>query len=403
VPLQFSNPFRPGAGHTPPYLAGRDDEKREFLQILKQDVITQNPIITGLRGVGKTVLLESLKEQAITGDWWWVGTDLSESASLTEERIALRLLADLSVVSSQLVVAREVVPQVGFKAEDDTVDVRLDFRALKSLYDGTPGLVVDKLKVVLETTSAHLPTDVRGIVFAYDEAQHLADHAEDKEYPLSLVLDLFQSLQRRGLRTMLVLVGLPTIFPKAVEARTWAERMFHVIQLGRLSDDESREAIRKPIEKTGCPVKLSDDLVGQIVRESGGYPYFIQFIAREVYDVALQKSEKGEPLAVSIADISRKLDADFFSARWARITDRQRDLLRTVAELGADEFTVQQVVVRSKELAGSHEIAGAFSASHANQILAKLIDAGFVYKDRHGCYLFAVPLMGRFILRQARM
>src|SRR5262249_29963253 len=92
------NPFKPGAGHMPPYLAGREKEKQEFLRLLDQKTILKNFILTGLRGVGKTVLLETFKPLVIQKKWLWVGTDLSESASVSEEIIAQRLLADLSVV-----------------------------------------------------------------------------------------------------------------------------------------------------------------------------------------------------------------------------------------------------------------------------------------------------------------
>src|SRR2546423_10279452 len=96
---RFPNPFRPGAGHRPPYLAGRREETDEFQRLLKQDVILENLVLTGLRGVGKTVLLEEFKPRAIKEGWLWVGTDLSEAASLSDERIAVRLLTDLSVVT----------------------------------------------------------------------------------------------------------------------------------------------------------------------------------------------------------------------------------------------------------------------------------------------------------------
>lgn len=397
------NPFRPGAGHRPPYLAGREAEKAEFRKLMAQDVITDNPIITGLRGVGKTVLLDELKPIALSSGWWWVGTDLSESASLTEERIATRLIADLAVVTSQLVVARQQVPAAGFTQQRLEQEITLNYDTLAEYYHSRPGLTADKLKAVLELVWSALPKDsIRGIVFAYDEAQNLADHASDKEYPLSLVLELFQSVQAKGMRFMLVLVGLPTLFPKLVEARTWAERMFHVVTLGRLSEEASREAIEKPIKDSKCPLVPTESMIGDIVAAAGGYPYFIQFIGREVYDVVLQKFDKGEPLKVSISDITRKLDEDFFSGRWAKATDRVRDLLRVVAELEADEdeFTVQEIVSKSKEIATSSKITAEFSSSSANQLLSKSITLGFVYKNRHGRYLLAVPLLGRFIRRQ---
>src|SRR5256885_1097011 len=102
--VKFANPFRPGAGHRPPYLAGRIAEQREFERLLDQTIILENPLLTGLRGVGKTVLLETFKPLAIQRGWIWVGTDLSESASVSEEALAVRLMADLSVATSSLVV-----------------------------------------------------------------------------------------------------------------------------------------------------------------------------------------------------------------------------------------------------------------------------------------------------------
>lgn len=312
-------------------------------------------------------------------------------------------MADLAVIASQLVVARRQVPTIGFSPEQKEQTLSLNYDTLSAYYGSRPGLTVDKLKAVLELVWNALPKDsVRGIVFAYDEAQNMADHAGDKQYPLSLVLELFQSVQAKGMRFMFVLVGLPTLFPKLVEARTWAERMFHVVTLGRLSDEASRSAIEKPIKDSKRPIVPTSTMIGEMAAAAGGYPYFIQFIGREVYDVALQKYHKGEPLHISIADITRKLDEDFFSGRWAKATDRIRDLLRVVAELetGENEFTVQEIVAKAKVLVVSGKISANFSSSYANQLLSKSIGAGFVYKNRHGRYLLAVPLLGRFIRRQ---
>ena len=93
---------------------------------------------------------------------------------------------------------------------------------------------------------------------------------------------------------MLVLTGLPTLFPKLVEARTFSERMFRVVFLQSLNKSESEEAIREPVEDAKCPVRLSDDSVNTIINMSGGYPYFIQFICREVYDAFIQRIDKGK-------------------------------------------------------------------------------------------------------------
>src|SRR5215208_7060857 len=284
----FENPFRPGAGHMPPHLAGREQERMEFERLLDQTTILENTILTGLRGVGKTVLLDTFKPLAISKGWHWVGTDLSESASITEQALAIRLLTDLSVVSSSLVLERK--PSTGFA--DSPQDVMLDYATLLQIYATTPGLVADRLKKVLETVAVACRREgIRGIVFAYDEAQNLADAPADGQYPLSLLLDTFQSIQKRDIPFMLVLTGLPTLFPKLVEARTFAERMFRVIVLDKLDRNDSSEAILRPIEAANCPVSFGPEGVETICDESGGYPYFIQFMCREVFDAFLQAIE----------------------------------------------------------------------------------------------------------------
>ena len=185
---------------------------------------------------------------------------------------------------------------------------------LVEIYKGTPGLSVDKIKAVLEFAWEHLrQSGQHRVIFAYDEAQNLSDHAAREQFPLSVLLDVFQSIQKKGIPFMLVLVGLPTLFPKLVDARTYAERMFRVMTLTKLTDDESREAILKPIEVAECSVKLAPESVERIVSESAGYPYFIQFICREVYDVFIRQHADEEQKRVPVEAIQHKLDADFFA------------------------------------------------------------------------------------------
>lgn len=396
-----TNPYRPGAGHMPTYLAGREHEKNEFARLLRQDAIFENLILTGLRGVGKTVLLETFKPLAIQQHWLWVGTDLSESASISEEKIALRLMTDMSVVTSSLVAGKLDSPTIGF-AKSKAAPIPLTFSVMHGVFLHTPGLIADKVKVVLELVWSCLKAQqpkTRGIIFAYDEVQNMSDHAARNEYPLSLMLDVFQSIQKKEIPFMLALVGLPTLFSKLVEARTYSERMFHILTLDKLNEQESRDAILKPIADGRCPVKFSEAGIQAIIKASGGYPYFIQFICREAFDAYLQKLDTNGT-ALLIREITRKLDSDFFMGRWSRATDRQRVLLGVIAHLDNcdGEFTVQQIDEKSRQL-----LQRPFSKSQISQMLAKLADLGLVYKNRHGRYTFAVPLLGQFILRQAEI
>ena len=383
----------------PPYLAGREEEKKEFTKLLCQDVVIANLILTGLRGLGKTVLLETFKPIALAADWLWVGTDMSESMTVSEETLAVRLLADLAVVTSGItIVSKEPQDFVLTKATRD-VHRPLNFTELKALFMETPGLIADKLKLVFETVWGVLSqTGRRGVVFAYDEAQNLADHK--KERPISIVsfAGRFPINPCKNIPFMLVLTGLPTLFPKLVEARTYAERMFRLLSLNKLDEANSREAIIKPIAKTQCPLVVNPRSVDEIIRISDGYPYFIQYVCREVYDIWIQNLDSGNtPSPIPSEAILRKLDTDFFAGRWAKATDRQRDLLCLIADLPTcdSEFTIQEVTEAAQK--GTQK---PFSPSLVNQMLGQLTESGLVYKNRHGKYSLAVPLLAQFIRRQ---
>jgi hypothetical protein len=379
----------------PPYLAGRKEEELEFKRLLRQSTILENIVITGLRGVGKTVLLESLKPVAIREGWMWVGTDLSESVSISEENLATRILTDIAVLTSRITISLPNTKAAGFIESTDKTT--LNYAYLRNIYEGTPGLVSDKLKYVLEYIWAFIqPLNKNGVIFAYDEAQNMSNQAQKEEYPLSLLLDVFQSLQRKNVCFMLVLTGLPTLFPKLVDARTFSERMFHVLFLKRLSKEDTREAILKPIQDANCPARFNEESVGIIVDMSGGYPYFIQFICKEVYDTWLQQIEAGEDTIVPANEIINKLDSDFYAGRWARVTERQKELLWVIASLttGNSEFTGSEITEASRSL-----LEKRISTSQVNQMLSRLSNAGLVFKNRHGKYCFAVPLFGQYILR----
>ena len=398
VPL---NPFRPGAGQTPVYLAGRSAEQEHFNRLLDQEPVTQNVIVTGLRGIGKTVLLETLRPIAQTRGWLWAGNDLTETASLTEDNLTKRVIVDLTALLAPIFVQQQQVLPLGFGSKEETRKRPLEFDDLWKLYMETAGLPVDRLKEVLNRVAQLIAvTPVKGIVFAYDEAQNLADHSAVNQYPLSVLLDAFSSLQRQQhkCKFLLVLSGLPTLFPKLNEARTYTERMFNVLQLERLNDKAAREAVVKPIELTKSPITFSANTVDMIVRESRGYPYFIQYICKEVFEAWIGKIQKGEAPSVPMNSIVAKLDQDFFSPRWQRASDRQQDFMKVIATLpnSEDEFSVQDIVVTSRQL-----LRKGFSASHTNQMLMALTEKGLIYRNRRGSYCFAVPGLAGFVARQA--
>ncbi len=387
------NPYSPGAGHSPPYLAGREAEIKAFRQFLKQDQILQNVVLTGLRGTGKTVLMEDeYKPNAQNEGWAWVGSDFAESSFLSELNLCIRLLTDLSVFTSSLSI-RSPDGTFGFQ-RSSSEEQSLSYDFLITLFEAQPGLIVDKLKSTLEFVWKLIESrgDWQGIVFAYDEAQVVRDREDKEQYPLAMLLESFQSLQRKGARFLLLLTGLPTLFPKLVESRTYAKRMFTVQELGRLTPGASRDAIERPLTRTqgaGSPAGVQ-----RIIEVSDGYPYFIQFICRETLDHILVNPKDR---TIPMDSIVRKLDSDFFAGRWENITDRQRDVLFCIAHLdnADEEFTISEIADKSKDLD-----VKSFSSGDVSQILPRLIEKGLVYKNRFGKYCFAVPLFSGFIKRQ---
>jgi len=386
------NPYTPGAGHSPPYLAGREVEVENFRKFLQQQQIMTNVILTGLRGTGKTVLLEDkYKPTAQKEGWIWVGSDFSETTFLSEQNLCIRLLTDLTIFSSSLSISTSN-ETIGFDiGQNNTQSLTFDF--LMTYFQNQPGLIVDKLKATLQFVwDVANKRGTKGIVFAYDEAQVVEDRDAKEQYPLAVLLETFQSIQRKGIRFLLQLTGLPTLFPKLVESRTYAERMFAIQEIGRLTENASLEAITKPLENSRW--KFTTEAVDHIVKVSDGYPYFIQFICRETLDYVI--SNPGD-LTIPMDAIIRKLDSDFFAGRWDNVTDRQRELLFCISRLehAEEEFSISEIVDISHSLN-----VKPFSTGDVSQMLPRLIEKGLIYKNRFGKYCFAVPLFSSFIKRR---
>ena len=201
---------------------------------------------------------------------------------------------------------------------------------------------------------------------------------------------------------MLALTGLPTLFPKLVEARTYSERMFHVIFLKPLNEPQTREAVCTPIEDCkNCPINFNDESLTTVWEQTKGYPYFIQYVCREIFDIWVQALNSDQPPpAVPVGEITLKLDTDFFAGRWARATDRQRELLWVIALLPTcnEEFTVQEIIGSGV----NKSLNKPFNSSHVNQMLASLGESGLIYRNRHGKYSFAVPLLADFVYASNR-
>ena len=394
----IDNPYRPGAGHRPPVLAGRGREQAHFRRLLRQDFSTENILITGLRGFGKTVLLDDLRLMAEQEGWLWVGNDLSESSALSEERLALRILTDVANALSKVLSASSRPGQTSHHAQPPEADPDT-FQALKAKYESSPGLPSDKLKTVLSRLGSVLAkADTRGIALAYDEAQCLCDRAERDEYPMSMLVETISSLQKNEGVTpcLLILSGLPQLFDALTSARTYTERMFHVMQLERLSRRDTATALATPLKDLMPPLNCSEQLLAKTVNLSGGYPYLIQFFGKELVDAILRNGGYLDADEFPSPDVMDRLDSGLFAARWNRTTDKQRSWLKLIAtrEKGQfNDFSAQEILETDENING-------FDNSQANQLMLALCDRGLLYRTRHGRYAFTVPMSEIMILRR---
>jgi hypothetical protein len=348
----------------------------------------------GPRGTGKTVFLEQLKSLAQADGWLWAGNDLSEQVNLTEHRIAGRMVVDLSTLLSAIRCDGLVADSASL-----AVDGFLQRKDLSKIYNDTPGAPEDKLKVVFaDVRKTFEQTSLKGVIFGFDEAQNLSDHVAAREVPLSMLVDVFSLFQATpsNCRFVLVLSGLPVLLQRLCDTRRYTESMFDVIRLGRLDTGAARAAIEKSVELSKSTTRFSEAAIGEIIEMSDGYPCFIQFICKEVFDAWIGKIPGGEIPYIPRDDILQKLDQDFFAPKWARATNRQQDFMRVIASMpNSDwEFSVQDIVDASRQW-----LRRGFNPSHATQILQALAEKDFIYKNRRASYCFAIPLLGRFIRR----
>ncbi len=397
----LENPFRPGAGHAPPFLAGRESEQAQFKRLLQQNFATSNVLITGLRGMGKTVLLGSMQELAEKEGWIWVGNDLSESSSLSEERLALRILTDVSQSLARVLANSEGGPAFGGGEDPAHTNSPYAFEVLRTMYERSPGLPSDRLRATLVRLGSLVNrAKARGIVFAYDEAQCLSDHAERNEFPMSMLVETIATLQKRDgvSQCLLVLSGLPQVFDALTQTRTYTERMFEVVTLDRLSRQDTLNAIMPPLMGLMPPLNASRALINKVVDFTSGYPYLIQFFGKELVDQLIRYGGVLHEDAFPSPDVLDRLDASLFAARWNKTSDKQRDFLRTIALRpagGPGDFSAQDIAALSAE-------AEKPSNAQASQMLQALCDRGLLYRTRHGRYAFTVPMSEAMILRRTQ-
>ncbi len=380
-----NNPFRPGNGIMPPYLAGRKSEIFWFENSLTSALsLPQNLVLSGIRGTGKTVLLRIFENICTKKKWLFVRREFNNKLN-QEGEFLNALLTDIVAKTKGISLVKKLrKPLIGFK---ERYKEEIEGDIISIIIQKYKGPLGDRLEAILKDVyNAILEAGYNGLVLLYDEFHFIEDGKVNDNYPLSLLLESFSHIQQEGLRYYLALSGLPPLFPNLVKAKTYAERMFSVKNIGNLSKDASFKAIKLPLEDAG--INFTDELINTIVEEAQGYPYFLQFYPYYLIQNIPKKRITLKDFKEMYPLLLKELDESFFMGRFNRASDGEQKILFEMAKLGSE--------IKFSELREKAKI----DKNYLNQILISLIEKGLIFRIGRGKYKFTLPLFEKFLLRK---
>lgn len=387
---ELSNPYSPGAGSPPPELAGRDslvEQIRVTLGRAKAGRPTQSLMMVGLRGAGKTVLLNETRKIAESQDFFVVMVESTEDGNLPELlvhplRQCLYRLDTMTALSQKvkrgLRVLRSFVGAVKSTVKISEIEFGLDLDPERGTADS--GNLEADLPELLEAVGEAARDRQRAIAIIVDEMQYLG------EAEMSALIMAMHRISQRQVPLVLVGAGLPQLVALAGKSKSYAERLFAYPAVDRLPEADARTALREPAHDQG--VDFTDDALEELLRVTGGYPYFLQEWGYQAWNLAQSSPIDLEVVHRASAAAIRKLDGSFFRVRFDRLTPREKRYLRALAELGDGHH-------RSSEVA---ELLGMKVQSVA-PLRNGLIRKGMVYSPAYGDTDFTVPLFGDFMRR----
>jgi hypothetical protein len=378
----IKNPYTPGAGTRPNELAGRDEEIQSFrilLSRLRAGRPEQSQIITGLRGVGKTVLLNAFEDYSEQAGYLSAFHELTPESSLPEllGKDVERMLRDLKLGRKAAATIRAGLSALSvFKLTDPSgFELAIDPGRLHERH-----LTEDFIELFLQLGGAARDRGA-GIAFFLDEIQF----AREPEFR-ALISALHRAMQKR-LPLTVAAAGLPHIPGLAGEARSYAERLFRFPRIGALSAEDARAALVVPAEREGATY---DAAAIQLTLElTQGYPFYIQEYGKHIWNLARSSPIAPEDVEVARPRAEEALDRGIYEVRIQRATQKERRYLRAMAELGSGPYKVGAVA----KAMGSTTTA-------LSTIRQKLLDRGLIYAtEDYGHVDFTVPRFDEFMRR----
>lgn len=387
-----ANPYRPGAGRRPPLLAGRDDLLGAFDVVRRRVEATgegdRGWVLNGLRGVGKTVLLNELMTR-VNSTGWIVAKVEAGGASALPVALNQALIRSMRTATGRHPVPRlrrllGVVKAFSLRIDPSgAVSLGVDVDPMQGVADsGDLSADLAALFEVLGQTARDLGI---GVLILVDELQ------EASRDELAAVNVAVHELGQAGSPPPLVFVGagLPSLPAQLADATSYAERLYDYRPVGLLDDAGSRDALVVPARDLA--VHWESGALAAALKTARGYPYFLQAIGKHVWDNARGDPIDADDVEVGLLAAQEEVDDGLYRSRWERATPAQRDLMRTLARLGGDAPTSVSDIARAMGRARTSDISVARN---------ELIKKGLFYAPERGLLAFTVPGMHHFVERQ---
>ncbi|HWO60669.1 MAG TPA: ATP-binding protein [Umezawaea sp.] len=388
------NPFAPGAGQRPPELAGRDKEVGAFEVVLER-VARGRPerslVLTGLRGVGKTVLLGELRSMALRRGWGAGKIEARPDAGLRRPLAAAlhRAIRDLAVrhrAPDRVEAALGVLKAFALRSNPADAKLRdrwqpgIDVPATSGRAD-SGDIEIDLVE--LFTDVAELAQDVgTGVALLIDEMQDL------RPDDISALCAACHELSQSGAPLVVVGAGLPHLPAVLSASKSYSERLFRYVRIDRLSREDADRAVLAPVEREDAGIHV--EALDALFDASGGYPYFIQAYGKAAWDAAPDDPITALDVSVAAPEADAELAVGFFGSRYERATPAEREYLRAMAEMTDGKDAGVNTAQVAEHLARKPS-----SLSPARD---SLIKKGLVYSAERGQIAFTVPHFGRFLL-----
>lgn len=379
------NPYRPGAGLMPTYIAGRDEDianVEQMFEALVMNIPTQSIIFSGLRGVGKTVLINKLQNIAEEKEIFCRHIEVEErndfiSQIATCSQAFLRKVSTKEKFKHLIQKPLDAIKSlmISFNPNENTFSFSLQERELYTSNNLTQSLT--EVFVTIGETAYKTETP---ICFFIDEIQYM------KQNELGSLIAALHRANQLGYPIMIVGAGLPKIYKMLSEEKSYSERLFLYKEIGSLTEEQSRKAIEEPAKKFG--VSYTEKAIKEIINITKGYPFFIQQMCQVVYKNTDEKVIQDMHVKNNIDDFFELLDVGFFKSRYERCAESDKKFVFAMVKCGELPCTISNV---AKNL---HKSVNAISTTRA-----QLIGKGIIYPVRYKELDFTVPEFAGYIQR----